>query len=533
MTVPDERRFTAFNRGVVRDDIILAAFRNSLRTLVNPETNAPFTEDEIQRATQPGSRFYIEADAIDLYGQAMQARSIWFASQIDPRLANSTYLKEFHGRLWLGENSLLPATGGSAEDGVNASATPGSVFQGSTTVPDPTAAVATDPNGYRYQVLQTVVTPANGIAVLSMKGIDTGLVTNLIPGTVLTWSENQPLGAEPQATVVSQFEGGFEIETDSEYADRIQQRIRFKPACGNNAHFVAWSKEASNAVETAFVYATALHAGSTLVSITQKRGSTVGPNARQASIGTLTDVTNYIVPPNSPVLAQRAFVLVTTVTPQESDLVLKISLNYGASGGWNDVNPWPLYSALYPQVQVTNVTSQQDFDVQTDSDLPNGATSLSGADAPKLMLWNASTSRWVLLDVDTVDATSSPTINITLNEAPTGITIATGDRLSPYTDRLNTIAEALEVYFDTLGPGEVVNLVSDPRGARAMRYPTPAQASPIRAGQAMLAPLIEALGGLATDAELTYISRNDPDLPGDISDGPNIVTLGNVNIHPL
>ena len=66
-----------------------------------------------------------------------------------------------------------------------------------------------------------------------------------------------------------------------------------------------------------------------------------------------------------------------------------------------------------------------------------------------------------------------------------------------------------------------------------MRYPTPAQASPIRAGQAMLAPLIEALGGLATDAELTYISRNDPDLPGDISDGPNIVTLGNVNIHPL
>lgn len=532
MTVPDERRFTTFIRGVVRDDIILAAFRNSLRNLVNPETGVVFTEDEIQRATQPGSRFYIEADAVDLYSQSMQARAIWLASQIDPRLANTTYLEDYHGRLWLGEDSRLEATGGSAEDGVDADATPGSVFQGSTTIPDPTAAVATDPNGYRYQVLQTVVTPASGTAVLSMKGIDTGVVTNIVVGTVLTWSQNQPLGADPQAVTTIQFTGGFDEESDSEYADRIEQRIRYRPASGNNAHFVAWSREANVAVEDAFIYATALHAGSVLVSITQKRGTTTGPDARVASVGTLTDVTNFLVPPDTPVVPQRVFVIVTAVTPQESDLVIRLSLNPGASGGWYDVNPWPTYSSTYPQAQVTTVTTQTNFAVTTDAAFPGGvAGPLTGDDVPALMLWDKSSSRWEQLDVQSV--TKAGVVNtIVLNQAPT-MTIATGDSLSPYTDRLVVIAEALEDYFDGLGPGEVVDLDTDARATRALRYPRPSQQSPIRAGQALLAPLLEALGGLAPDAELTYISRNEPDLPGDISDGPNIVTLGDVNIHPL
>jgi hypothetical protein len=534
MVAPAERRFITFERGVIRDEVILAAFRNSLRVLINPETGSLFTEDEIQRATQPGSRFYIEADADDLVGQANQARAIYLASQLDPRLANTSYLENNHGRLWLGEDSRLPATGGSIEDGVSAVATPGNIFPGSTTVPDPAAAVATDPNGFRYQVLQTVVTPAGGTATLSMRGIDTGVDTNPSPTTILTWSANQPLGAEPQCTVDLQFTGGLDEETDAEYADRIEQRIRYKPASGNNAHFVAWARESNVAVEDAFIYSTALHAGSVLVAITQKRGSTTGPDARvDVSAGTLADATNYLVPPNSPVVPQRAFVIVTGTTAQESDLVLKLALSTGASGGWFDVEPWPDYSTSYPQVQVTNVTSQVNFDVQTDAAYPGGvAGPLTGDNVPALMLWDKATSRWVQLDVQSVTA-SGVTHTIVLNSAPTSMTIAAGDRLSPYTDRLTVVAEALEDYFDSLGPGEVVNLTTDTRAARALRHPTPSQASPSRAGQSMLAVIIEALGGLVPDAELTSISRNDPDLPGDISDGPNMVTLGDVNVHPL
>ena len=43
----------------------------------------------------------------------------------------------------------------------------------------------------------------------------------------------------------------------------------------------------------------------------------------------------------------------------------------------------------------------------------------------------------------------------------------------------------------------------------------------------------DALGGTATAAaELSLISRNDPDLPASIPDGPNMVTFGHANIFP-
>ena len=47
MAAPDERYFKVFRRGEVRDDVILAAWRNALRDLTNPDTGITFTEDEI------------------------------------------------------------------------------------------------------------------------------------------------------------------------------------------------------------------------------------------------------------------------------------------------------------------------------------------------------------------------------------------------------------------------------------------------------------------------------------------------------
>ena len=38
MTTPDEREFRTFDRGRIRDDVILNNFRNGLRVLVNPAT---------------------------------------------------------------------------------------------------------------------------------------------------------------------------------------------------------------------------------------------------------------------------------------------------------------------------------------------------------------------------------------------------------------------------------------------------------------------------------------------------------------
>lgn len=88
MPSPSERAFAAFPRGHIRDEVILAHFRAELRTIVNPATGVTFTDDEVQRATAPGTRFYVDADAIDLLGQAQQQRAIHLAEQLDPRRAN-------------------------------------------------------------------------------------------------------------------------------------------------------------------------------------------------------------------------------------------------------------------------------------------------------------------------------------------------------------------------------------------------------------------------------------------------------------
>jgi len=543
MTAPDERKFKIFRAGQVRNTILIS-WRNSLRVLINPDTDLLFTEDQIQVATQLGSRFYIEADAIDVASQANQARALFFADQTDPRKANTDFLVDQHGRLWLGEDSQLPAVGSSGI--VDALATPGAIFPGSTTIPDPTAAVAVDQNGLRYQVFQTVVTPGDPAAGqtainLTMRAIDTGSATNLVANTVLTWSENVPLGAAPDASVdANGFTGGFDIETNAQYAARIEERYRFRPASGNPAHFLTWARQATVATEAAFVYPTALNAGSVVVAITEKRAvvGLEGPLARQPSIGTLTDVTSFLVPPNSAVVPNRVFVLVTGWNAEPSDLVISISMAQGSTGGWEDVEPWPTPSTLIPSHTIATTDGTLNFTFSVDTALPGGVASLSGDNAPNMMLWDVATSRFIELDVASVSVAAS-IATVVLNVQPTqadgsgSFTLVIGQHISPTTDQNETIAISFENFYDSLGPGELLNLGTSTLGVRGFRFPVPSDSFPQIAGQIIIPFLIDALGGIAPSANLDSATVETPSLPGSISDGPNMVTLGDVNIYPL
>ncbi|MEA3225143.1 MAG: baseplate J/gp47 family protein [Planctomycetota bacterium] len=536
MTTPDERKFITFNRGEIRD-IILRVYRNQLRTMTDPDTEVTFTQDKIAQITQPGSRFYIEADGIDIVEQAKQASGLFLAGQFRPKWANTEMLEEMWGKVWLdSDDPKLPATGGSGT--VSAVATPGAVWPGSTTIPDPTAAIATDANGKSYQVLYTMMVPASGIVTLTMKGIDVGSDTNPLKDAKLTWSSNQPVSAEAECTVTSDpgFSGGFNIETDAELADRIEQNIRHRPASGNNAHLSAWAREASVAVEQGWIFACAMNAGSVLTAITQKRNPDAdppeGPNIRSnPSEGTMLDVTSYLTPPGSAVVPERSYNVVTSPNPQSSDIVMRLSMSVGATAGWADVTPWPAYSTTYKEVIVTNIISATEFECETDDPLPGSVASLTGDDAPQLMLWNEDQSRYIELDVLTV-TDAGITITVELNSAPSGYVIALGDRISPYTSQNEIVALACEEYFDELGPGEVIDS-TDPRSARALRFPKTIEQNPSRAGEVVLSRVIDALAGVAADASLPYQSRNSPDLPGDVIDGPNMVTLGHVSVFPL
>lgn len=526
MTTPAEREFAVFRRGAIREDI-LAFFRNGLRALIDPSTQQPFTEDTIRRATTAGSRFYVEADAIDLACQGIQKRDEFLAQQMRIDRAGTAFLQNFHAPQW-GE-SYLPATGGSGS--VTATGLPGTTWIGSTTVPSPFATVGTDEAGNAYQVLVSGTAGGSGSVQLAVVGIDGGEATNLDAGATIRWT-NPPPGSTQTATVIADFDGGGPAETDAEFSSRLASRVRHKPGAGNDAQIRALARAASNACEDAFVYPCALNAGSVLVSVTQKRGTTVGPNARVAGVGLLTAVTAALVPPGSPTLPAQAFVVVVPDTPQPSNAVVQLAQRKASAAGWTDRVPFPPINGT-TAVAVSLVTTQQDFRVLASGAglLPDGvAGPLAGV---SLMIWDVTSSRFEVLVVNTVQDLGAGVYRVLLSSPPSH-TIAVGDWISPaMLARRTPLAEAAEGYFDSLGPGEVVNLSTNSLAHRAFRRPPPSEEYPARAGQSLITFIAEALGASSADATLASLTVSTPSLPTDPVDGPRRVTLGKFAVYDL
>jgi hypothetical protein len=532
LTTPAEREFQLHAAGFVRDKVVLANFREGLRALSNPETGQPFTEDEIQRATQPGSRWYVGAQAIDDFGQGEQRRALWLADQIRLERASTKWLEGYHARLW-GEDKLA-ATGGSGE--VTVPGANGTIVLGSATLGDPSAYTARDPAGNVYQVLLTESIPSSGTAevVVTMGAVGGGAATNLSPGTKLTWVTRDPNMAA-QATVATQFAGGTDRETDAEHASRIAGIIRHRPGGGNDAQQRAWARASSNAIEDGFVYPCAFYAGSLLISIVAKR-TVPGPIGRKPDSNTLANAIAYLTPPLSPVANPRSFVLVTSWSEQYADLVLRLSLQRGSSGGWLDARPFPSYHATTPQV-VSRV-SDTDFNISCPGDLTlpgqlSGAT-LSGASAPRVMLWNRAASQFVSCAMTSVQDLTGSVYRILLAAPPAG-GVSVGQRVSPAmaASRHAIVSRAIESYFDELGPGELFDLPSDVRGGRCVRFVSAIEEKPFRAGAIVATRVIEALGGSAADGALASISQTVPTYPSNLMAGPNMLVCGHVGVYEI
>ncbi|WP_437759477.1 baseplate J/gp47 family protein [Sorangium sp. So ce1389] len=514
-----DQSFATFTRGQLRDEI-LSYFRTGLRNRINPATGAPFSETEIAVATAQGSRFWIEADAIDLVCLGLQARGTVLADQVRIDRASPEWLRDYHSVLW--GVPYLPASGGGGK--VKATATSGTVWVGSTTLGSPAAVYGTDETGLRYQVLIGENTPGSGTVTLQVGAVDSGTATNLEAGKTITWA-NPPLGAQATAEVLAPgFTGGTDAETDQEFSRRLAAQIRHKPASGNSSQMRVWAREATNSVEDAFVYACAYHAGSVHVAITQKRGTTTGPNARIPSLATLATVTAYLVPPGSPVVPSRAHVVVTGVTAQATNMILQLNLPKRSTAGYTDAAPWPGYVSAV--ADVNQVTDPTHFRVHSDMALPAGVT------APSLMVWNEAASGFEKLLVTSVSSAGSGNYNVTLSSPP-ATTIAVGSWISPDIGRRASLSQGITDYFDALGPGELINLASDDRAHRAARFPDPAEEYPYRAGAAIVARLGEALGSAFGDGVLVSMSPATPTVPSEPILGPNLLVAGKVAIYSL
>ena len=523
------RFFDAPNMGEELERM-LATYRSGLRRLINPATGHPFSEADVARATQEGSREWSEFRATELAVLALHVKAQGLADQFRPSRATTGTLRGIHAPM----RGVTPLQAVGATLLATAVAGVGSTFPGSTTIPDPTAAFATDPAGLKYQVLFTVTTPANGIAgsdpaaPLVLVGVDTGERTNVPAGTKLTWAGNQPINAVREFETTTDGSGGTDDETDGELAARIEADIAHRPESGNNAHNRAWACASSTAVEDAFIYACAKYSGTDVIAVTQKRGrqnenAPKGPLARIASAGTLARVRAYLVPPASPVKPERVVSFVVTPTAEYVNASIGLAIPRGRGLGWADVRPWPLFAG--GPATVSNVTNQTHFRIATTSPLPSGST------LPRIMIWSRERTRWETLLVSAITSAGVGLWNVVLTKAPTH-TIAVGDYISPLTRGASFMGQAVERYFDSLGPGEVVDLTTDTRAPRAQRFPDPVERYPQRAGSAILTTLQNAIPGTISTGELLAISKTTPTLPSDPTQGPGLLVAGHVGVYP-
>ena len=265
-------------------------------------------------------------------------------------------------------------------------------------------------------------------------------------------------------------------------------------------------------------------AGTVLVSVTQKRAGASGPTARIPISTVLNTVRNFIVPPTSTVVPSDPLVVVVAPISAPVDLIIGIYMDRLSATGWEDLSPWPTY--VDTVASVTVVTTQTSWRMHADEAFVAGTT-------PKMMAWNPATSRWERLLVTSVTAAGGELYDVVLSTAPS-FTIAVGSRISPYSQINETIAEAIEAYFDHLGPGEVVDTdAADPVAGRAYRRPKFNERWPQRAGSGIAGYITEALGIASDHAEVTTISQTKPDLPLSPEIGPELLTVQRVMVYAV
>lgn len=523
------RFFDTPQRGQEREEM-LATYRNGLRGLIDPTTGALFTDADINRATQEGGPLYARFDALDLALLGLHAKAPAIADQAVPSRATTGTLRGIIAPL----KEIPPLDAAGATLTATCTADVGAFFPGSTTVPDASAAYATIAGGARFQLLFDVTTPANGIAgsdlaePMLLVGVDVGEATNLPTGSKLTWAGNQPLSAAKTFATTEDGSGGVDAETDAELAARIEADDAHKPESGNNAHVRKWGREASNAVEDVFVYACAKYAGTKVVCVTQKRGHQIeaapkGPLARVPSAGTLAIVRAKLVPPASPKVPERVVSIVVGPTTTYSNLSIGLSLPRGRGLGWADTRPWPDYSA--GAATIATVTTQSLFQIASTVALPSGSA------PPRIMVWTRAVSRLEELRVTSITDAGGGLFDVVLS-SPAIRTLVVGSFVSPLVRGYLLLAQGVERYFDSLGPGEVVDLTTDPRGSRAARFPEPVERYPYRAGSAIVSVLQGALTGSITTGEVLAISTSIPAVPADAATGPGMLVAGHVAVYP-
>ena len=389
-----------------------------------------------------------------------------------------------------GLTARLPATGATGYVTIEASVGGAFILAGSE--------LKTTVTNKRYQSFVSALYQ-NGEQVL-IGGIDTGPTTNQEAGTVRQWT-SPPGGLSANCTVFEASDGtglinGREAETDAEAIQRIIDAKANPPASGNEAEYIQQVEATPGlAIQKAFaIPASPDGPGNMSVAFMLRPAS---PGASRLPTG-----------------AQRALVAANLAAVMPGDdgifdlevigdplaVYLAVSWRETASG-WTDVAPWPAYIPGDPvlikaapaptalSARVVTATATTTPQVGQTIAIYNASLGLFAPKRIATVTVIVATKEWQL----TFDASNAASDT-------TYVPIA-GQAVSPFSDSMDALAEAVIAHVDTMGPGEVVATFPDP-GQRQRREPRSPEEWPSSLTNRVITPVLEV--GAVADADVLF-----------------------------
>lgn len=333
-----------------------------------------------------------------------------------------------------------------ASGGVGAlSGTNGTIF--------PAGSIATAPDGVTLIQLQSEVTipgapPGTGTASGTFNAITAGTAGNLDADTVCTWQETPP-GADSTFELTTALTGATDTETASSLLARTLTRLQQPPKGGAAVDWRTWA-ESIDGVERAYVYPNRGGLGTVHTVITQSGTGT----SRRHGQTVQTAVTDYIdgnaaedEPGVRPVTVDGYETLVPYMSTSQG-LAIRTRLTPSLSKYDFD---WSLGSTVRTVLSYSSGVITLNDDIPASLQTAVDAYLAGTATAPRLQVISTGS---VINEPVRVVAYNTGADTLTLEDPlpDDWVTPTVGDAVYPYGPIVETIANDLLDYVDSLGP---------------------------------------------------------------------------------
>ncbi len=377
----------------------------------------------------------------------------------------------------------------------------------------------TDQTGQRYVV--TVGGTYDDEEPIAIASRTTGVDVNLPAGTVLRWVNSPTYSSEKALVSAGGLINGRPREEDESLRGRLFEHKRSPPASGNAQDLCEMAEKGLLQVQKAYCYQAIQGSGTVHMALTAAPTAT----NKNRSIATAT-MTSLVRPYIQGKIPGRAYSIVTTVTDQECDLAIGITIPEaltasppGPGGGWVDGSTWPLAGVAGHGVLVSSVTSTTVITVDATTAPNAGVSHISWLSPIDWKIYSA---------VVVSSAGTTGAYVLTLDNPLVGITA--GSLIWPSFETSEDYVDAILAFFELMGPGEKTSNVS--ALVRGYRHPRPSASWPSALGASLLSALKHANPDELTDAQ--YVSRYDdttytvgnsgdiaPAIPASVEDPPS------------